>query len=108
MIFAPQIKIIGALVLVSMGLGYALYWQIGKTAETSAALATLQAQLAAQLDENKRVNDLLIKHQRDAQAERLKTQQARRDANHAINSKPKEDCVNTVIPDDLRLLIKSS
>lgn len=106
MIFAPQIKVIAALTAISAGLGYALYWQIGKTAETAAALKIFQAELAAQLEESKRVNELLIKHQKAAQAERLKNQKARADINAAISSKPPGDCTGTIIPDDLRVLIK--
>lgn len=107
-IFSPQIKIIAALILACSGLGYALYWQIGKTAETAAALKVFQAELAAQLDENKRVNSLLIDHQKKAQAARQQTQTARREANAVINSKPPTDCVNSALPDDIRVLFNAS
>jgi hypothetical protein len=103
-----MIKIAGAMVTAIIMLSWVLYAQIGKTAETKAALDAFQKELAVQLDENHRVNKLLIEHQRAEQAERVKTQAARREANNAINTKPKDDCVNAVIPDDLRVLINSN
>lgn len=99
------LKIIAALALACIGLGYGLYWQIGKTAETRAALEVFQAQLAAQLDENKRVNSLLVDHQKRAQAARQQVQQTRREANAIINSKTQNDCINATLPDDVRLLL---
>lgn len=105
MIFAPQIKIIAALTAISAGLGYALYWQIGKTAETKAALKVFQAELAAQVEENQRVSKLLIEREKQAQATRTATQKQRAKVNEAIAAKPAQDCVNTAIPDDLRVLL---
>jgi hypothetical protein len=104
--FTAQLKIAAALSLLSCGLGWALYAQIGKTAETQAALEIFQAELAAQLNENQRVNSLLIKQQKANQALRQRTQVTRRAAHEAIASKPADDCANSAIPDDLRLLIE--
>lgn len=101
----PQLKIIAGLALACIGLGYGLYWQIEKTAEARAALKVSQDQLAAQLDENKRVNSLLVEHQKKAQVAMQQTQQARREANAVINSKPQDDCINSTLPDDIRLLL---
>lgn len=103
--FTAQLKLAAALSLLSCGLGLALYAQIGKTAETQAALEILQAELAAQLNENQRVNSLLIDQQQANQQLRQRTQQTRRAAHEAIASKPSDDCANADIPDDLRVLI---
>lgn len=101
-----MIKIIGVLGVTVTCLGIALYAQIGKTAETRAALRIFQAELAAQLDENQRVQALLIEREKQAQATRVATQQKRTQAHEAIAQKPPEDCVNTALPDDLRLLLQ--
>lgn len=99
------IKVFGVLGVSIIALGWALYAQIGKTAEVNAALKIFQAELAAQLEENQRVSKLLIEREKQAQATRTATQKQRAKANEVIAAKPATDCSNTVIPDDLRLLL---
>lgn len=103
--FTAQLKLAAALSLLSCGLGWALYAQIGKTAETQAALEIFQAELAAQITDKQRVEQLLIEQQKDNQQLRQRTQATRRAAHEAIAKKPADDCANSDIPDDLRVLI---
>lgn len=100
------IKVFGVLGVSIVALGFGLYAQIGKTAETRAALRIFQAELAAQLDENQRVQSLLIEREKQAQATRTATQQKRTQAHDAIAQRSAEDCVNAALPDDLRVLLK--
>ena len=78
------IKVFGVLGVSIIALGWALYAQIGKTAEVNAALKIFQAELAAQLEENQRVSKLLIEREKQAQATRTATQKQRAKANEVI------------------------
>jgi hypothetical protein len=100
-----MVKAVGVLGILVVGLSWGLYAQIGKAAEVGAALRIFQAELAAQVEENQRVQALLIQREKENQAIRVASQQKRTQAHETIARKPAEDCVNAPVPDDLRLLI---
>jgi len=100
------IKVLGVFGVATIALSALLYAQIGKTAETRAALRIFQAELAAQVEENQRVQALLIQREKENQAIRIASQQKRTQAHETIARKPAEDCVNAPVPDDLRVLLQ--
>lgn len=101
-----MIKVILVLVGLIIGQGLFIWHQIERHAEVNAALKTFQRVYVEQIEENQRIQKLLIEAEEQRQAVRAASQQKRAKAHVLMSGKPAEDCVNAVLPDDIRVLLQ--
>lgn len=103
-----MIKVLGAMAVVIACLSAALYFQIKASGEQKAALKAFQSAYAAQVEENQKINQLIVERDR-ANRESLKTIQELKRRRYEISAKSDpQDCINQPVPDALRLLDKRS
>lgn len=101
-----MLKLVAALILGLALTAWLLYEQVGKTAETKVALDIFQSELAARVEENKRIQQLLITREAEVSAIRRQASKGHLAVQAAVAAKPPDDCVNVALPDDIAGLLK--
>jgi hypothetical protein len=102
-----MIRIIGVLVTVIVALSVFLYFQIQKAGEYKNALKTFQAAYSEQVEENQKINRVLLKREKANLSHKKTLDELKRLRHEKSKALGPDDCINTHIPDDIRLLIDS-